>query len=87
MGTLALAAYEARILALLDDAAQAQYTTAQVDAALRWALNMYSQHRPLIQLQPGHRWQWHHRAAVRLRSHEDHQSASCMKPTLTTFES
>ena len=47
MGTLALAAYEARVLALLDDASQARYTTAQVDAALRWALNVYSQNRPL----------------------------------------
>jgi hypothetical protein len=47
MGIMALAAYEARILALLDDAAQARFTTAQVDAALRWALNVYSQNRPL----------------------------------------
>jgi hypothetical protein len=47
MGNLALAAYETRILALLDDAAQARYTTAQVDAALRWALNVYSMNRPL----------------------------------------
>ncbi len=77
MGTLALATYEARILALLDDAAQARYTTAQVDAALRWALNVYSQHRPLIETYSldtdGNR---HHRTASRLRSHEDYQSGT-----------
>jgi hypothetical protein len=44
----ALAEYRTRILAILDDAALARYSNAQIDAALRWALLTYNVHRPLI---------------------------------------
>jgi hypothetical protein len=44
----ALAAYRTAILALVDDASQTRFTSAQVDAALEWALAEYSKCRPLL---------------------------------------
>src|SRR5512137_2066171 len=48
MGNLALADYRTRVLALLDDAGSSRFTSAQVDAALRWALLTYNQRRANI---------------------------------------
>lgn len=44
----AIAAFRTAILALVDDASQTRFTTAQVDAALQWALAEYSKYRPLL---------------------------------------
>ena len=44
----AIAAYRTAVLALLDDAALARYTNAQVDVALLWALGQYSKARPVM---------------------------------------
>lgn len=48
MGTMALADYRTATLAALDDASQARFTNAQIDAALRWALDVYTKYRPLV---------------------------------------
>jgi hypothetical protein len=44
----ALAAFRTAVLALLDDPTSARYSSAQIDQALRWALNEYATARPLI---------------------------------------
>jgi hypothetical protein len=46
-GTIAIAAYRTKVLAVLDDASQTRYTSAQVDQALRLALAEYSTSRPI----------------------------------------
>ena len=46
-GTIAIAAYRTKVLAILDDAAQARYTSTQVDEGMRLALLEYSRARAL----------------------------------------
>ena len=43
-----LTTWRTAVLALLDDASAARYTTAQVDAAIRQALHQYDANRPLV---------------------------------------
>jgi hypothetical protein len=47
MGTVAIAALRTKILAVLDDAAQTQYTSDQIDQAVRDALAEYTKYCPI----------------------------------------
>jgi hypothetical protein len=47
--TIAIAAFRTKVLALLDDPTPSRFTANQIDAAIRTALEMYSQFKPDVQ--------------------------------------